>query len=155
MVPTDKSPESLKKVASLCRDIPLGKLWSGAAYGAEVNIHRPTTIDDMELSSWQCVLLALLKASVTGDVSACLLLADICHKVERLRLRHYRVWLLEEFDFPQRDIEKAMTFLAGLVAEDILKLPPYVMGIMTSLADKYGITGVQLRTLTEVPYALI
>ncbi|XP_014277235.1 putative ankyrin repeat protein RF_0381 [Halyomorpha halys] len=149
MATNENSPQSLKRFTSLCRGIPFSKMWSGAAYGAEANIYRPADVAEMELSSTQCLLLALLHSLVAGDIVFCTMLADICHQVEKLRSRHYRLWLLEDFVFPQPDIQKAMTLLAKLIADGAMKLPPHVMGIMSALTNKYGITDVQLRTLSE------
>ncbi|XP_066905048.1 uncharacterized protein [Halyomorpha halys] len=141
--------EPLIRFASLCRSILLSKMWSGAIYGLKTNIYRPASITDMELSSTHCLLLALLHSLVTADVTFCTLLADMCSRVEKLRSRHYKVWLLEDFVFPQPDIQKAMALLAELIADGTMKLPPHVLGIMSSLANKYGFTSVHLKALSK------
>ncbi|XP_014277122.1 putative ankyrin repeat protein RF_0381 [Halyomorpha halys] len=143
------STRPMKRITTLCHGVHSSKLLSSATYGAEANIYRPSTIDDMELSTPQCLLLALLHSLVEGDVMFSVMLADICHQVEMLRSRHYRVWLLEDFSFPRNDIENAMELLTHLVANGTLKLPTHVMAIMTSLATKYRIEGVYLRALSE------
>lgn len=140
----------MKRIATVCSNTILSKMLLGAAYGVEANIYRPLTIADMELSTPQCLLLALLHSLVTGDVMSCVLLADICHRVERMRSRHLRVWLLEDFSFPWTEIQDAMALLTKLVANGTLKLPAHVLTTMVSLAKKYKIADVQLRTLSEV-----
>lgn len=150
MTSTRNPKQPLMSLPALCPGISFSKLLSGATYGMKANIYKPATVGDMELSSPQCLLLGLLHSLVAGDVMSSLVLADICVRVTKLRSRHYKVWLLEDFDFPHSDIQKAMDLLAELVTNSILKLPPHVLGIMLSLANKYKTNNVQLRTLSEV-----
>lgn len=130
-------------------DVIFNKMVSGAVYGAGANIYRPSTVADMELSTAQCLLLALVHSLVEGDLMFSTLLADISYRVEKLRSRYLKVWLVEDFEFPRRDIESATCLLAQLITENSLRLPEHVMTIMASLAKKYGIKGVQLRTLSK------
>lgn len=134
----------MMRAASLCRDTLASKLLHGVAYGLQANTVGAETIDELELSSAQCLLLALLRALVAGDLMSSILLADLCHSVQRLCPR-----ILEDFDFPVTDMENALALLTKLVADATLKLPAQVMTIMVSLAKKYKIDGVQLRTLTK------
>lgn len=143
MTPKENS-QPLKRVASMCRDIPFSKMLSSVVCGAQASIYRPATIVDMELTSPQCLLLALLYSLVTG-VRSCLFLSCICVQVEKLWSRHLRVWLMEDFSFPRPEVENVMALLVELVTDGTLNLPPHVT-TMTSLAKKYGITEVQLRT---------
>lgn len=115
----------------------------------EANIYKPPTVGEMELSSPQYLLLGLLHSLVTGDMMSSILLGEICFQVEKLKSRHYKVWLLEDFIFPQSDIKKAMALLSELATNSVLKLPPHVLGIMVSLANKYGANYVQLRNFSE------
>lgn len=146
---------SMKRTASLCRDTLVSMVLSGAVYGLQANTFSASTIEDLELTSPQCLLLALLHSLVTEDLMSSIFLAEICRSVQRLRSRHFRVWLLEDFDFPRSDMENGLTFLNKLVADGTMKLPTHIMTIMTSLAKKYNIAGVELRTVSEVPLSLI
>ncbi|XP_066900829.1 ankyrin repeat and SOCS box protein 3-like [Halyomorpha halys] len=42
-----------------------------------------------------------------------------------------------------------MALLAELIADGTMKLPPHVLGIMSSLANKYGFTSVHLKALSK------
>lgn len=149
MASNGNRPRALERVASLAHNITFSKLCKAVNYGAAANIYKPITIADMELSSPQCLLLAFLNSLVTGDVMSCLLLANVCQQVQQLRSKYLKVWLTEDFVFPKQEMEKAMALLVELVATGVLKLSPHMMGIMSSVAVKYGITSVQLTSSSE------
>lgn len=104
----------------------------------------------MELSSPQCLLLALLSSLVNGDVMSCVLLADVCPQLPQLRSRYLKIWLMEDFVFPNQDIQKSMALLTELLASGVMKLPSHVIRIMSSLAMKYGVTTAQLTSSMKV-----
>nr|XP_024216140.1 uncharacterized protein LOC106692892 [Halyomorpha halys] len=145
----ENKPPGLERVSSLAHNIAFSKLCSAVSYGARANIYKPINISAMELSSAQCLLLALFSSLVTGDVMSCLLLVNVCQQVQQLRSKYLRVWLTEDFIFPTRDVEKAMALLIKLVASGVIELPSHVMGIMSSLAIKYGITGVHFTSSSQ------
>ncbi|XP_014281902.1 putative ankyrin repeat protein RF_0381 [Halyomorpha halys] len=135
---------SLQRMSSLCCNTILNKIWSGAAYGVRAYIYQESGVADIELSTPQCLLLALLHSLVTGDIMSCCLLADLCHRVQQLQSDYLSVWLTGDFVFPCQDMKKAMTLLSKLLETGVLKLPSHVTRIMSSLAAKYGIHGTQL-----------
>ncbi|XP_014286854.1 putative ankyrin repeat protein RF_0381 isoform X2 [Halyomorpha halys] len=149
MASINNREQTLEGIVSFCCSITFKKLWSGASYGAAASIYKPINIASMELSSPQCLLLALLNSLVTGDVMYCILLASFCQRVQQLRSKYLKVWLTEDFVFPRQDLVKAMVLLDELVVTGLIKLPPHVMGIMSTLAAKYKINGVQVTSPSE------
>ncbi|XP_066908026.1 ankyrin-3 [Halyomorpha halys] len=139
----------LERTILLVHNIAFSKLCSGVTYGAVACIYKPASIAEMELNSAQCLVLALLNALVTGDVMSCILLANVCQRVQQLRSKYLKVWLTEDFIFPRQDMEKAMTLLATLVATGIMKLPSHVIGIMSSIVIKYEITSIRIASSSE------
>lgn len=149
----NENSQPLKRGASMCRGVLLSKMLSSVVYGAQANIFSPATIEDMEHTSPQCLLLALLYSLVAEDF------LYIPHRhlwqVKKLRARHFRVCLLKDFSFSRSDIENAMALLGKLVADGTMNLPSHVTTMMTSLAKKHGISGVQLKTLMEEDLTII
>ncbi|XP_014293076.1 putative ankyrin repeat protein RF_0381 [Halyomorpha halys] len=141
----------LEQLALLCRNIAFSKLLSGVNYGAASSIYKPITIAAMELSTPQCLLLALVNSLVTGDVASCFLLADICHLVQQLQSKHLKVWLSEDFLFPRNDIQKGIALLTELLVTGALKMPDHVIEIMSSLGIKYGTPREKLTLLKKGP----
>ncbi|XP_014274746.1 putative ankyrin repeat protein RF_0381 [Halyomorpha halys] len=135
---------SLERLSSLCHGPILNTIWNGATYGMRAYIYQESAVADMELSTPQYILLALLHSLVTGDTLSCCLLADLCHQVRQLQSDHLSVWLTRDFVFPRQDMENAMALFSDLLKTNALKLPHHVTRIISSLTTKYGINSTQL-----------
>lgn len=105
-----------------------------------IDTYRYEFINDHEFTGTQVLILSLLNTLVTGDVTSCYVLAKCSHNIQQLRSRHLGQWLREDFNFPHKDVEVAMTTLDVLLDSKELDLPSHVLRIFSSLANLYGIT---------------
>lgn len=147
---SNNGQRSMERVAAMCANVSFNRILSAANYAASSSIFQPATIATMELTSAQTLLLTLLYSLVTGDIVSCCMMAGICSRLQQLRSTHLKVWLKEDFEFDRQDMKKALTLLSELLTSGTLHLPLHVVNVLSSLAGKYRVTGLQFPSASQV-----
>ncbi|CAH1401388.1 unnamed protein product [Nezara viridula] len=91
-----------------------------------------------ELTSAQCILLAILHSLQTGDVPFCAILLQL-PIIENLKSPFIYVWLRDEFIFDELQVVKALSLAAQLAHTGCLNIPEHILRLLATLTTKYHV----------------
>ncbi|XP_066909103.1 ankyrin repeat domain-containing protein 1 isoform X2 [Halyomorpha halys] len=95
-------------------------------------------VTNAELTSAQCILLALLHSLQTGDVPFCAILLQL-PIIDNLKSPFISVWLRDEFIFDELQVVKALSLAAQLAHTGCLNIPEHILRLLATLTTKYHV----------------
>ncbi|CAH1396913.1 unnamed protein product [Nezara viridula] len=126
------------RVSVLLSNIVQTKMSLAVGFASRASIYD-AVLTAYELSTAQCIVLALLHGLVNNDVSICSLLGTLSSNVQHLRSSYLKVWLKEDFKFDQEEIYRAFSTAAHFINAGLINVPCHVLQILASIVDLYNV----------------
>lgn len=126
------------RVSVLLSNIVQTKMSLAVGFASRASIYD-AVLTAYELSTAQCIVLALLHGLVNNDVSICSLIGTLSSSVQHLRSSYLKVWLKEDFRFDKEEIYRAFSTAAQYIDAGLINVPAHVLQILVSVVDLYNV----------------